>query len=191
MALLKSSRRLTGTQQRQKVQVVPPYMVLFLFLAVFLPAQFDEKDVKANMVGRFLEFVTWPPAVREGALRLAVVGTGHLSQAILSCSVEWVVRGRPVTVVQVGSLDEVDETFHVLLIPASVGTRLDALPERLTTQPLLIVGEYPQALSQGAQINMTLNGGRVRFEIYPDAVVRSGLIFSADLYRLARIVEKP
>lgn len=177
--------------QRQNLPVIPPYIALVLFLAVLLPAQFDEKDVKANMVGRFLEFVTWPQTVKEEGLRLAVVGTGSLSQAILSCSKNWLVRGRPVSVVQVGSLDEVDESFHVLLIPKCAGGRIRILPEGLTTKPILIVGEYPQALSQGAQINMTLDGGRVRFEIYPDAVVRSGLVFSADLYRLARIVEKP
>jgi len=171
-----------------------PYLLplcLFLLLTAVLGAQFEEYDVKANIVGRFLEFVIWPADIREGPLRMAVLGGGKLSQTVQRFAREWVIKGRSVEVVQVDSLDEVDESFHVLLIPAQAGKDLGVLPERLVDHPVLTVGEYPEALSRGVQINFYIDQERVRFEIHPGAVLRSGLIFSADLYRLARIVEKP
>lgn len=153
--------------------------------ALAVPA--SEYAVKAAFVHNIAKFVEWPrPVVRGGKLRLCILGTDPIGEAIA------VLHGKPVGGMswEVRNIDHTAniKTCQVLFIAASEGGDIGRIQQRINGSAVLTVGDTRGYAEQGVMINLYIEDSKVRFEINRDAATRAGLRIGSQLLRLGRIV---
>ncbi len=77
---------------------------------------------------------------------------------------------------------------QIVFICRSEEDRMADILAVLGSRPVLTVGEIGGFARHGGDINFYLAGGKIRFEINPQAAERSGLKISSQLLTLGRIV---
>jgi hypothetical protein len=74
---------------------------------------------------------------------------------------------------------------RILFVSSSEPKRELAVLASITEPGILTVGESGNATAEGMIINLTIEDGKVRFEIHPDSADRERLRFSSRLLSLA------
>jgi hypothetical protein len=163
-----------------------------LFVAVLLAcagswaalrAQVDEHRLKAVVLGKFPQFVSWPAeevATRQ-SFELCILRPHRFGAWLNEISADLVIEGRPVVVREIAGASEVP-ACQLIFFPA--GTGGSAL-RRAATLPILTVGEHQAFLDQGGIVRLRLAGRQLRFDINAAQADRVGLRLSSQLLRLA------
>jgi hypothetical protein len=150
-----------------------------------------EDDVKAAYLFNFTKFVEWPAGSFTGTsdpLNVCVAGDAAVLRAVEQAIAGERVEGRPLKLVTPPPADTAGCHMLYLGRGATDRARLIAAAER---RPILIVGDAPRILQQGAAIAFLVEERRVRFDIDPAAAARAGLKVSSKLLRVARhVVER-
>jgi len=141
--------------------------------------------VKAAFLYNFAQFVEWPPSVGNDIV-LCTYGDDPFGDDLDS------IRGQPVGTrsmrVQRRVAEEGVERCQVLYVSRDAIGELPALRARLAARPVLIVADSPDAVRNGATLNMTVVQGRVTFEANRKVARESGIDLSSRLLRLATLV---
>jgi hypothetical protein len=151
-----------------------------------------EYDVKAAFLYNFTKFVDWPPAAfpDPNSLKVCVLGEDPFGRSLQAVEGEQV-GNRKLKVVQTDSLSKLGGC-QVLFISRSEHDRIAQILALVKEAPVLTVGDTKGYVEQGVNINFTLEGSKVRFEINTDTADRAGLRISSKLLQLAlRIVSAP
>ena len=151
----------------------------------------DSRRVKALFVVNFLGFAEWPasktPAV-PGKLLIAVLGDPEFAHLITEAATGRSIAGKTIAV---RALDapEMAADAHLVFIAGSQARRLPAALRALSGTAVLTVSDTDGFAQEGVAINLYELDNRVRIEVNSTAAARAGLRLSANLMRLARIVE--
>ncbi len=70
---------------------------------------------------------------------------------------------------------------EVVYIAASESRKADDLIKEAANQPILTVGEGDNFIERGGIIRFVRSGGRIHFQINPDAAVRASLRVSSEI----------
>ena len=151
----------------------------------------DSREVKAVFLVNFLSFADWPPAkLGPPGTKLTVAVLGDPSFAAL---VERVAAGRTVNgrAIAVQAIDSPEHAAaaHLVFIASSQARRLPAVLRAVADGTVLTVGDTDGFAQEGVAINLYTFDNRVRIEVNSTAAARAGVKLSANLMRLARIVE--
>lgn len=143
----------------------------------------SEDSVKAGFVLNFAKYTEWPAAFMGGGeLKICWLGaqalSGKLAELTGSRVQGLVVRGRQV------ARPEEWRDCHVLFIPASEASRLNAVLGTLT-MPTLTVSDSPDFVQSGGMIGLKQYAGRIRFDINLAAARKAGLSLSSQMLKLA------
>jgi hypothetical protein len=160
---------------------------LLLLAPMAATGQALEREVKAAFLFKFLSFVEWPQgafARPDSPITVGVLGADEVLDELQHVVPGRVVQGRPVTVRRLYYGEPATE-LHMLFVGRAAGT---ALPGYAGGEGLLLVGEQPGALEQGAIINFVSVDNRVRFEVAADAAERRGLRVSSRMLAVAEYV---
>lgn len=141
-----------------------------------------EYKIKAAFLYNFVRFVEWPASALQGPLTICVAGRNPLGTVLEDTVRGETVGGRPI-VTRV--ILEPEPGCHVVFMPR--GSAAPIYLRSARTTPVLTVGETDDFLDQGGIIGFVMDGGRVRFEISPQAAERVNLRVSARLLQLAQI----
>jgi hypothetical protein len=145
-----------------------------------------EYQVKAAFLFNFAKFVEWPseafPAP-DTPFGLCILGDEPPD-----ADIEFVLKGKKVgpREIHYRRLRTSQELggCHLLFVGEAATYQLDAVPR----DSILTVGEAAVFIRRGGVIRFLMEDGRVRFEINPDAALKSRLKISSKLLKLARIV---
>lgn len=167
-------------------------VVALTLLPVCLFAQvYNESEVKAAFLYRFIGYVQYPAAAFESDNSPYVIGilgktpiAGPLQQAVRGKTA----MGRPIVVKQLRLGDELRKC-HILFVAESESHRLPKVLEILRDAPVLTVGESADFAAKGGMIGFFVDQNRLRFEINVDAARRAHLDISSKLLNLARLVK--
>jgi hypothetical protein len=163
--------------------------VLILCSAQPGAAEDFEHQLKAEFIDRFIRFVDWPesePAATH--FIIGVYGRSPVFSHISEIAEQRLVKGRVAAVRRVSDLDDL-ASCQVVFISGSARNRLDEILERTAGLPVLTVADSEGFGARGVLINLYRDGTYLRFEINRGAVDRSGLKFSSQLLRLARLID--
>jgi hypothetical protein len=153
-----------------------------------------EHAVKAEFVERFTRFIDWPsPASMSTTTSfvICVIGDTPMEPYLLRLARERRIKDRAVELRHIKSGAEAGDC-HVLFIAPSERPRLKQILAHTSGRPILTIGDSEGYAQQGVLVNFFINEeGNVRFEISSTQLRRSGLNISAQLLRLARLVEEP
>jgi hypothetical protein len=148
------------------------------------PAVPLEYQVKAVYLFNFLKFVEWPSSARAGPIIICVASQDPFGGALTDTVRDERISDRPLVT---RLILEPESRCHVVFVPQGV----TAVPylRAARTSPTLTVGEQEGFISDGGIINFTLENGKVRFQISPQAAERAELRISSRLLRLSREVK--
>jgi TonB family protein len=137
----------------------------------------SEYQVKAAYLYNFAKATEWPAEVLPRADSTLVIGVfggdDDFARLLGSTLGAKMVNGHPVEVKHLRSPDEL-RSRQVVFFRASEPNTGAALAS-LAGARVLLVGEDSNFLAQGGMINLVLHGGRVTFEVNPDAMERGGV----------------
>jgi hypothetical protein len=151
----------------------------------------DEYQVKAAFLGKFVKYVTWPPARladRRAPFVVGVLGKDPFGDKLVETFRDKQVEERRVEIRQFSALEGVSEA-HLLFVTRDESDRLEAILATTRGAGVLLVGESGGFAADGGSINFYLEDKRLRFEVNPEAARRQGLKVSSELLKVARIVE--
>jgi hypothetical protein len=151
----------------------------------------DSREVKAVFLINFLSFADWPTTklgAPSGKFIIAVLGDPSFAALVESAAGGRVVNGRTIAVLAI-DMPEQAATAHLLFIAPSQARRLPAVLRAVADATVLTVGDTDGFARDGVAINLYTFDNRVRIEVNSTAAARAGVKLSANLMRLARIVE--
>ena len=170
-------------------------LLLVAGVSAAMPSHADELEypVKAEFIERFTRFVDWPLSTfngGDGTFVLCVIGDSPMEPHLLRLARERRIKDRPVELRHLKASSDLTGC-HVLFIAPGERPRLKSILARAQGHPVLPIGDAEGFAQQGVLINLVLDEeGHVRFEICQTQLRRSGLNISAQLLRLARLVEE-
>ena len=155
------------------------------------PGRVDSREVKAVFLINFLSFAEWPTAKLgppSARMAIAILGDPPFAAIVGRAAEGRTANGRPI-VVQTVETPEQAAGAHLVFIASSQARHLSAALRALTGAPVLTVGDTDGFAQEGVAINLYTFDNRVRIEVNSTAAARAGVRLSANLMRLARIVE--
>ena len=155
------------------------------------PERANGQDVKAVFLVNFLSFSEWPAAKLgpvPARVVIAVLGDPEFAEVVEKAAAGHTANGRPI-VVQSAESPEHAAGAHLVFIASSQAGRLPAVLRTLAAASVLTVGDTDGFAQDGVAINLYTFDNRVRIEVNSTAAARAGVHLSANLMRLARIVE--
>ncbi len=135
----------------------------------------------------------WPESAFEAPTSPLVIGI--LGEDPFNTALDDVVAalppiaGRPVIVRRFPSVDSL-ATAHVLFVPRSE-RGAGRLARRMCGRPVLTIGEQRGFAEAGGVINFKTDRKRVSFEINTECADAAGIRLSAQLLKLATVVNQP
>jgi hypothetical protein len=156
------------------------------------PPALTAGQTEAELIARFIPFVTWPAASFANAsapVTICIVGQDPFAGQLATIAARYGL-GRPIAVKRVTDLAGLGGC-HVLFIAATEGHRLDDILTRTASQPVLTVADTTGFGARGVMINFYRDGSTLRFEVNEAAVSPSGLVLGRRLLRLARLARAP
>lgn len=165
--------------------------VLLLMLApAALRAQSKEYQVKAAFLYNFAQFVNWPDTAFTNAqqpFQIGVLGENPFGADLKETVHGEEIHGRPV-VIQESKHAEGLASCQIVFISKAEAGRLDEVVSKLGSKPVLTVSENPGFAQRGGVVNFYRDGGKIRFEINPDAAEKNGLKLGAQLLAVGKII---
>lgn len=149
-----------------------------------------EYQVKAAFLYNFAKFVEWPESDASEAskqLVLGILGKDPFGEDIRTIAGKRV-KDRTLYVIRAQRLEELDNC-QILFISASMKGHVHTVLKKMDGKPVLTVSDSRGFAHQGVMINLITIDNKIRFEINPDAVERSGLKISSQLLKLATLVK--
>jgi hypothetical protein len=173
--------------------------VLFALVSAMLPGRADggasdradSRDVKAVFLLNFLSFAEWPAAKLPAAparVTIAILGDPSFAAVVEKSADGRTINGRPITVLAIDTPEQA-AAAHLVFIASSQARRLPVVLRAIADTPVLTVGDTDGFARDGVAINLYTFANRVRIEVNSTAAARAGIKLSANLMRLARIVE--
>lgn len=151
-----------------------------------------DAQAKAAALVNFARYVEWPErafAGKESGFVFCLAGRDSLGSA--SAALEGrSLHGRSTQVKRVLGVEEL-RGCHVLFIAESEERRQAPMLRAVAAEPVLSVGDATGFTEAGGAIGVTLDDGRIRFDINRAALDAAQLRASANLLRLARNVRNP
>ena len=146
------------------------------------------ESVVAAYLHKLPGFVEWPAqsfGTAASPIVVGVSGAPSVLEELARIAKGRLVLGRPVVAQAVDAVAEVPPDLHVLFIGAEASRIARPLVEAARTRHALIVTDLPDGQEMGAAIEFVQVGGRLRFEIFLQAVRRCGLKLSSPLMGVA------
>ncbi|MBI3684400.1 MAG: YfiR family protein [Acidobacteria bacterium] len=157
------------------------------FLSGQQPGRQAEDRVKAAVVLQLARFVEWPSTPEPAAskeFQLCVLGKDRWIPLLKEATQGETIAGRAIAVRRLQRAQEASGCNLVV-----TGASAEEMPWHLLDRlPVLTVSEEAGFAEAGGMVGLTLQAGRVGFELNTAAAERSGLRFSSKLLRLARLV---
>jgi hypothetical protein len=161
-----------------------------LFAPLALNAQSKEYQIKAAFVYNFAQFVLWPPGAFTNSaqpFQIGVLGENPFGKSLEETVQGETIKGHPITIVQSTHVEKLAGS-QIIFVSKSATAHLDDLFQKLDSKPVLTISEDPNFIQHGGIINLTRDGGKIHFEINPDAAEKNGLKLGSELLSVGKVV---
>jgi hypothetical protein len=150
----------------------------------------SEYQVKAVFLCRFAQYIDWPTntfATAACPITIGVLGDDPFGVALDDAIKDETPQNRRLVVKRIKRPEDAADC-QILFVSRSEKPRLRHILEHLEKTGTLTVGDSESFAQMGGVINFTIQGGKIRLEVNPDAARAQGLKISAQLMKLARLV---
>ena len=189
MAILNAvSRRGCRHPTWGNVRIARRMLCGLLVAASALAQTYQEHEVKAAFLYNFAKFTTWPAdKLASGTLNVCVIGEDPFGSVLDAMMRDKVVRGVHVNVARYTKPQELTNC-HIVFVGISSASQVQEVMQLASKCNFLTVGETTGFAENGGMIGLTIQEGRVQFQINLAPLKRGGLQVSSKLLELAAIV---
>jgi hypothetical protein len=182
------------SRRRRRGLLIPFFLLLPLFTAVFLTAQQHptESQVKAAYLYNFGKFVTWQPdqAGNSGSLDICLIGKDPFGPVLDATVAGESIDGRKITVTRIAKVQDAPQC-RILFVGLSEVGRLGSILAAAQRFGMLTVSDIPNFTEQGGIIEFVSQQDRIRFEVNRAAAEQSHLVLSSQLLKVAsKVIDK-
>lgn len=147
-------------------------------------AALSTRDLKAAILLRLVDFVTWPASGHGGSFSLCVVADKALAETLTAPARGLRVDGAPVEVRHYAGLQQLSGC-RLVFIGAYDESKVKSYLAKHANQPVFTVGETEEFLNFGGMLRIRIEAGKVQLELNQSAASSAGLGLSSRLLRLA------
>lgn len=152
----------------------------------------DQREVQAVFLLNLSRFIRWPETAFAAADSPLVIGSlpGNRVSLVLREAAEGELSGRHPIVVREIRSDEDLAGCHIVHFSKSEVAKGARFVAMLKEKPVLIVSDADGVLRLGGHVELQNKSGRFRLRLDPENLKASGLTASAQLLRVAGILER-
>ena len=180
---------------KRATSIVQVCLLLILTVAVCRSVSADnskpsEYQVKTAMLFNMIKFVDWPQeslSTQKSSISICVLGKGAFSTALDALHGEQL-KGRKVTVQHISQAAEA-ANCQVLVIGDIDRRAVTSVIERTRQHIVLTVSDMPNFAQAGGVVGFVEQDGKIRFVINTTAAQQHRVRISAQLLKIARIVQ--
>ena len=165
------------------------FLLLCLLMARISYAQTEaeESNLKAAFIYNFTRFIDWDDNVFPNDFMIGVVGNSLINGPLEEIAKTRTVNNKKIIIKYFKSVEEV-EKCNILFNSKNLKIPLSEFLEKPELKKSLIIGEKETYAQKGAGINFVLVDKKLKFEINQKSLNEAGLKISAQLLKLAIIV---
>lgn len=146
-----------------------------------------EHEIKATYLYNFAKFIDWPVGnFDKDPIYFCVMDKNSLKKSLELLTRGKSIKNRPLQVLFLASANEI-KGCHVLYVSNEIIKKFPDIKKDLRLRDLLSVGEAPDFIDFGGQIQFYIENNNVSFEIDLSAIKRSGLKLDARVLNIAKV----
>ena len=150
-----------------------------------MPAQQDERAVRAAFVFNLTKYVSWPD--KHDRLVIGVVGEGEMGTVLQQVLDGKVSDGRHISVVAHSPGSELGEC-DLLYISGVAPDMLRSILSRAAKRSVLTIGDSDRFVRSGGMVGLVRSGDQIEIEVNLEALRSHRLDMSSRLLNLAVLV---
>jgi hypothetical protein len=171
----------------RKKRYISLLMLLLTAMICYGQTEAEEANLKAAFIYNFTRFVEWESNEGSTEFIIGVVGTSGIDEPLEEISKTRTVNSKKIIIKHFEKIEDIDKC-NVLFIPKNVKIPLQEFIATTEKKGVLIVSEKQGYASKGASINFVIIDKKLKFEANTKAISSAGLKVSAQLLKLAIIV---
>ena len=183
--MIGGSRLQRGHVSRVALAVMAAWVLLAVLFPHALPAQQDERSVRAAFVYNLTKYVAWP--ISEHEVNICVIGEGATGPALKHVVDGKISDGRTIHVLLEPSDDGLRHC-DIVYLTEGTAARLHSILDKTRRALILTVGEDDRFVREGGMIGFVRTGDSIQIEVNIDSVKAGDLKISSRLLDLALIV---
>ena len=151
-----------------------------------------EKQVRAQFVYNFANFVEWPEdafAKSDAPIKVCLFGDVFFAPYLYSYNGS-LIGDRPLNVTKADSIDEIRAGCHILYVGDDERVRLPTFWNQIKYIYVLSIGERQGFADKGGIVNILRTRDRVQFDVNIENALINGLFLDSDLLALARVIKR-
>jgi YfiR/HmsC-like len=151
-----------------------------------------EKQVRAQFVYNFANFVEWPKEAFPSAdapIKVCLLGDVHFAPYLRSYSGS-LIGERQFNVIQTADLAEIRDGCNILYVGPDERVRLPTFWSEIRYLYVLSIGQRAGFSDQGGIINILRTADHVQFDVNIENALNNGLFLDSDLLALARVIKR-
>lgn len=151
-----------------------------------------EKQVRAQFVYNFANFVEWPADAfgdADAPIKVCLLGEVFFAPYLYSYHGS-LIGERPLSVTKADTLDEIRAGCHILYVGHDERVRLPTFWKEISYIYVLSIGEREGFADKGGIINILRTRDRVQFDVNIENALLNGLFLDSDLLALARTIKR-
>ena len=158
---------------------------LLVFFSFVASAQLER--YKAIFVYKFAQNFEWPASKSLNNYTIGVMGNDPLYQELSSLTNGRSVSGKPITIKQLKSGDNISN-LCMLYLSNDNNEILSSLTQSAQKNGVVIIGDSPGMAKRGAPLNFLSAGGSLKFELNEASLSKCGVKASGSIKSLAVLV---
>jgi hypothetical protein len=168
-------------------QFISLLMLFFTAVICYGQTEAEESNLKAAFIYNFTRFVEWEPSSVANDFIIGIVGASSVDEPLEEISKTRTVNTKKIIIKHFEKPEDIDKC-NILFIPKGVKIPLQDFLTKIETKDVLLITEKQGYASKGSSINFVLIDNKLKFEANQKAITSAGLKVSAQLLKLAIIV---
>ncbi len=166
------------------------YLLLVILFASsgFTQREAEESNLKAAYIYNFTRFIEWDDDVFPNEFKIGVIGNSQINKPLEEIARVHTINNKKIKIQYFKTATEI-EKCNILFISKDVKTPLTEFLMNGALKKTLIISEKDTYGLKGACINFVIVDNKLKFEINTKSIHDAGLKISAQLLKLAIIIE--
>lgn len=172
------------------IQIIRYTFILILFCGIYdsVQAQISESEIKAAYIERFTRFIEWPNEIQNNTFKIAVIGKNPFNNSLDDLFAVTKIKNKNVEIIYTNNINDITNA-NLVFISGSEKKRIDEILKAINKNPILIISDSKGFCETGTHINMYVDENKIRYEMNPETLKKSGLSVISLLLSSANIVK--